>query len=285
MSTYPYLSTFTGHDNLINFNLSDFCSAPNLQQLILQFQTSSVSPGPFLIPTCISQLRWLNSLQLKSTDTSLSGPINAVNWTAMTSLQTLSLDSAGLSGALPLTWPSTLTTLTLNNVVTSSSLSDLAWNQTTSLTNIQLNNLYSLQFGTTPGNAIPTGIVTLSIRIGQYGSYYYSLTAISLSRYQQLQSLTLINILSGTLSADLASMPNLSYLDLSSNQLTGSLSVVNWNLMSNLAFVLLNFNNFTTIGSAFSNMPKVQQLYIESNPYLSGTFPPYLLQSSTFNQM
>jgi len=108
---------------------------------------------------------------------------------------------------------------------------------------------------------------------------------LQLGSFQRLQSLSLQRILTGPLSSDLSTLTSLSTLDLSYNNLGGALDVISWGNMTSLAYVILQYNNFTSFGTAFNNTPTVKQLYVNYNPNLAGTFSPYLLQSSAFNQM
>jgi len=142
-----------------------------------------------------------------------------------------------------------------------------------------------LAWGAAPSNAIPTNIVTLYISYAPASAKVYTMTTFPLSRYQQLQSLSLISALSGALSTDLSMMQRLNTIDLSYNSLNGSIDSVSWGNMSSLTSVTLSFNKFTSLGSAFSNTPGLQQLYIARNPALNGTIPQSLLQSTQFTRL
>jgi len=166
---------------------------------------------------------------------------------------------------------------------TSNSLTSLNWT-TTSITTLQLQYIVNLQLGSTPANAIPNNVVTLSITIN-VNSFTNPMTLFPLGQYQSLQSLTLSGFLTGPLSPALSSLSSLSTLVLNYNNLNGALDTINWGNMTSLTSVVLSSNNFTSFGSAFGNTPTVQQLYVDQNPNLAGTFPAYLLQSLTFNQM
>jgi len=165
-----------------------------------------------------------------------------------------------------------------------SSLSSVNWTWS-SITTLKLVNIGNLQFGSTPSNVIPANVATLVITTTNMNLYLIPLSMFQLGSFPRLQSIMLQGILNGSLSADLSTLTKLSTLDLSYNNIGGALDVVSWGNMTSLAYVLLGTNNFTSFGSAFINTPTVQQLYVNSNPNLAGTFPPYLLQSSTFNQM
>jgi len=216
-----------------------------------------------------------------STDTGLAGPIDGVNWGAMTSLQSLVLSSGGLSGALPLTWPASLTSLSIALMNTTSSLSSLNWSNTTTLSTLSLTNMRGITIGQTPGNAIPSTITTLAISYRPSIPILYSLTIFALQQYTHLQSLTLQGFLYGALTSNLESMPNLNFVDFSYNFFNGSLDAINWGSIPQLKYLLLNSNSFTAFGNAFTNTSSLQQLYLTGNAKLNGTLPAFLLDSTT----
>eukprot|EP00257_Ricinus_communis_P023389 XP_015583361.1 probable LRR receptor-like serine/threonine-protein kinase At1g06840 [Ricinus communis] len=80
---------------------------------------------------------------------------------------------------------------------------------------------------------------------------------------------------------DLSRIPNLGYLDLSSNQLNGTIPP--GRLSENITTIDLSNNNLTgSIPSNFSSLPRLQRLSIANNS-LSGSIPAALWQSRTLN--
>jgi len=287
MANYANLTRFTATSNLWNFNITDLCYTPKLIYVSVTFQNSTTSSAPVPLPPCLSNLQALATLILNPSGSytgGLTGAIDGVNWNAMSSLQTLELGGAGLNGNLPLKLPSSLTSLTINLMTVTSSLSSVNWT-TTSLTSLQMVSVNNLQFGDTPSNVIPANVTTLTIISNVMTPYVISMSMFQLASFPRLQSLKLQGILTGSLSSDLYTLTSLSLIDLSYNNLGGALDIINWARLTNLAYVIMQRNNFTSFGSAFSNTPRLQQLWISANPNLAGSFPEYLLQSSTFNRL
>jgi len=108
---------------------------------------------------------------------------------------------------------------------------------------------------------------------------------ISLAIVYAASALILNSVVAGNLLPNLQGLPLLAKVDLGYNNLNGSIDTINWGSLPQLTYVVLNDNAFTSIGNAFNNTPKMQQLEMASNPNLNGTFPPYLLNMTTFNQM
>ncbi|XP_057993605.1 probable LRR receptor-like serine/threonine-protein kinase At1g06840 isoform X3 [Hevea brasiliensis] len=80
---------------------------------------------------------------------------------------------------------------------------------------------------------------------------------------------------------DLSRIPNLGYLDLSSNQLNGSIPAER--LSENITTIDLSNNNLTgSIPASFSGLPLLQRLSIANNS-LNGSIPSTLWQSRTLN--
>jgi hypothetical protein len=286
MSQYLNLTSFTAYRNNLSFNLTEFCSCTKLTSLTLTNQLNIISPYPQSIPTCLATLANLKVLSLTSApDSAFVGSINGVNYTSMTQLQTLYLYSNAFGGVLPNSMPSSLTSLTFGAINITTSLSSVTWATLPLLTTLQLLDLIALPpLANNMSNAIPVGVTTLGLTIANIGSVY-PLSTFSLQRYTALKSLTIINLLTGTLSNTMQNLTNLQTLNFGHNQLSGSLDVIDWGRMGSLVYLLLNDNSFNNFGNAFNNTPSLQQLYIRTNINLTGTFSPYLLNSTAFNQM
>lgn len=254
-----------------------------LTSLTLDYGITTISPNATYLPSCFQGLSLLRALSVSSSDLSVVGPIDGINWSAMSSLQSLTLASVALIGNLPSTWPASLTTLRISYMNATSSLSSLTWSNT-SLTYLQLSNVSGITIGSSPGNAIPTAIKTLIITLAK-GSIYYPLSILPLQSYTQLQSLTLQGFLAGPLTSNFQALPTITKMDLGYNSINGTLDAIDWGTMPKLTYVSINFNSLTAFGSAFNNTPSMQTLYMLNNTNITGTFSPYLLNSATFTRL
>jgi len=286
-----YLTNLTSLNMAYNpftlFDTSELCNLPNLHLVNIRL-VSALQQNT--IPTCIGNLQSLVTIIF---DTGLdtqgwSGAINTTNWHNLTQLDTLVLSSQAFTGDWPSTLPSSLRTLKIagckSTTASPFSLSRLSWaRDLVNLQSLTLTSNQNLNAGQSISNAFPTNLQSVVLRSNTGLSMPFD--AYPWNRSSLLISATMGHCLYGSLSNSLNGL-GLQTLDLSNNQLSGSLDSVNWSSLPNLQNLLLGDNMFSAIGIAFQNGgTSLKQLYIDTNPILSGLISDALLANPNFNQI
>ncbi|CAI8597059.1 unnamed protein product [Vicia faba] len=221
----------------------------NIKSLELLFLSGNELTGP--VP---EQLGFLPNLRIMQIDENkLSGPI-PLSFTNLNKTKHFHMNNNSLSGQIPpeLSKLQSLIHLLLDN----NNLSGILPPELSDTPNLSILQLDNNNFG---GNSIPDSYANMS----------------------KLVKLSLRNCnLRGPI-PDLSLIPNLLYVDLSSNQLNES--IPRNKLAENITTVILSNNNLTgTIPSYFSDLPRLQKLSLANN-LLSGSVPSSIWRNKISN--
>jgi len=250
-------------------------------------------PGTTL-PSCLACLNHLTVVSLFSNLGGWSSSISSVQWSNLTSLTSLSLIGQSLTGPLPALLPASLTTLQFSMINGRDSnataaplhLSNVSWRNNPSLINIVLNYNNYLLMGSTPWMAFPTGLQSFQI-LANANQEFVSMSVFQWSTYTSLRTLTINGMLNGPIPTTFTNLTYVTSIDLSNNNLTGSVAAANWSSMPSLQTLRLDGNRLDIWDHAFNAGPASLQLLsaTQSSSTLNGSFDTFLLSLNNFTSL